>query len=187
MKARLCAWFFSLIDRILFCCPALFRQRGLQASSVLFCHVARAHYSRDPRRPEAAALAGSPRDPVSYTFWGQANRPAPSIDRIRMARKVIITCAVTGSIHTPTMSPYLPVTPAEIADSLDRGGRGGRCHHPFACTRPRDRSAKRQPRSFHAISAPDQGRMRRTDQYFDRWQFLDVAGRTAGPGASGPA
>lgn len=32
-----------------------------------------------------------------------------------MARKVIITCAVTGSIHTPTMSPYLPVTPAEIA------------------------------------------------------------------------
>ncbi len=29
--------------------------------------------------------------------------------------KVIITCAVTGSIHTPTMSPYLPVTPDEIA------------------------------------------------------------------------
>ncbi|HET9350823.1 MAG TPA: 3-keto-5-aminohexanoate cleavage protein, partial [Burkholderiales bacterium] len=25
--------------------------------------------------------------------------------------KVIITCAVTGSIHTPSMSPYLPVTP----------------------------------------------------------------------------
>ncbi|MGN5478733.1 3-keto-5-aminohexanoate cleavage protein [Cupriavidus basilensis] len=32
-----------------------------------------------------------------------------------MARKVIITCAVTGSIHTPSMSPYLPVTPDEIA------------------------------------------------------------------------
>ena len=29
--------------------------------------------------------------------------------------KVIITCAVTGSIHTPTMSPYLPITPDEIA------------------------------------------------------------------------
>jgi len=29
--------------------------------------------------------------------------------------KVIITCAVTGSIHTPSMSPYLPVTPEEIA------------------------------------------------------------------------
>ena len=29
--------------------------------------------------------------------------------------KVIITCAVTGSVHTPTMSPYLPVTPDQIA------------------------------------------------------------------------
>ena len=33
------------------------------------------------------------------------------------ARKVIITCAVTGSIHTPSMSPHLPVTPQEIADA----------------------------------------------------------------------
>ncbi len=34
-----------------------------------------------------------------------------------MARsgKVIITCAVTGSIHTPTMSPHLPLTPDEVA------------------------------------------------------------------------
>ncbi|GIR55190.1 MAG: hypothetical protein CM15mP62_26610 [Rhodospirillaceae bacterium] len=32
--------------------------------------------------------------------------------------KVIITCAVTGSIHTPTMSPHLPITPDEIADDL---------------------------------------------------------------------
>ena len=31
------------------------------------------------------------------------------------SKKVIITCAVTGAIHTPTMSPYLPVTPDEIA------------------------------------------------------------------------
>jgi len=30
-------------------------------------------------------------------------------------KKVIITCAVTGSIHTPSMTPYLPITPAEIA------------------------------------------------------------------------
>ncbi len=29
--------------------------------------------------------------------------------------KVIITCAVTGSIHTPTMSPHLPITPDEVA------------------------------------------------------------------------
>ena len=29
----------------------------------------------------------------------------------------MITCAVTGSIHTPTMSPHLPITPSEIADA----------------------------------------------------------------------
>ena len=34
-----------------------------------------------------------------------------------MSRKVIITCAPTGAIHTPSMSPYLPVTPDEIADA----------------------------------------------------------------------
>ena len=32
-------------------------------------------------------------------------------------RKVIITCAVTGAIHTPSMSPHLPVTAEEIADA----------------------------------------------------------------------
>ncbi|MGG7568154.1 3-keto-5-aminohexanoate cleavage protein [Rhodovulum sp. DZ06] len=30
--------------------------------------------------------------------------------------KIIITCAVTGSIHTPSMSPHLPVTPDQIAE-----------------------------------------------------------------------
>jgi uncharacterized protein (DUF849 family) len=32
-----------------------------------------------------------------------------------MVRKVIISCAITGSIHTPTMSPHLPITPDAIA------------------------------------------------------------------------
>jgi uncharacterized protein (DUF849 family) len=33
------------------------------------------------------------------------------------SKKVIITCAITGSIHTPSMSPHLPVTAEEIADA----------------------------------------------------------------------
>ena len=41
------------------------------------------------------------------------------------ASKVIITCAVTGSSHTPTMSPYLPCTPSEIvAQSVDAAKAG---------------------------------------------------------------
>jgi uncharacterized protein (DUF849 family) len=34
---------------------------------------------------------------------------------MKRADKVIITCAITGGIHTPSMSPYLPITPAQIA------------------------------------------------------------------------
>ena len=42
-----------------------------------------------------------------------------------MSRKVIITCAVTGSIHTPSMSPHLPVTAAEIADAAIGAAEAG--------------------------------------------------------------
>ena len=42
-----------------------------------------------------------------------------------MARKVIITCAVTGSIHTPSMSPHLPVTAEEIADAAIGASEAG--------------------------------------------------------------
>ena len=40
-------------------------------------------------------------------------------------RKVIITCAITGAIHTPSMSPHLPVTPEEIADSAVAAAEAG--------------------------------------------------------------
>ena len=43
----------------------------------------------------------------------------------RPKRKVIITCAVTGSIHTPTMSPHLPITPKEIADAAIGAAEAG--------------------------------------------------------------
>lgn len=39
--------------------------------------------------------------------------------------KVIITCAVTGSIHTPSMSDALPVTPEQIADSAIEAAKSG--------------------------------------------------------------
>ena len=39
--------------------------------------------------------------------------------------KIIISCAITGSIHTPSMSPYLPVTGAEIAASAIDAARAG--------------------------------------------------------------
>lgn len=43
----------------------------------------------------------------------------------RGPRKVIVTCAVTGSVHTPSMSPHLPVSPAEIAEQAVEAAEAG--------------------------------------------------------------
>ena len=54
------------------------------------------------------------------------------------AQKVILTCAVTGSAHTPTMSPHLPCTPAEIAEqAIDAAAAGAAIIHVHARD-PRD-------------------------------------------------
>jgi len=44
---------------------------------------------------------------------------------MQSSSKVIITCAVTGSVHTPTMSPYLPITPTEIVDAAVGAAEAG--------------------------------------------------------------
>ena len=41
------------------------------------------------------------------------------------ARPVIVTCAVTGSIHTPSQSPYLPLTPAQIIEESVAAAQAG--------------------------------------------------------------
>jgi len=41
------------------------------------------------------------------------------------SRKVIVTCAVTGAIHTPSMSPHLPITAAEIAEAAIGAAEAG--------------------------------------------------------------
>jgi uncharacterized protein (DUF849 family) len=60
--------------------------------------------------------------------------------------KVIVTCAVTGSIHTPSMSPYLPVTPDEIvADAVAAVEAGAAVVHLHA----------RDPETGRPSPAPD--------------------------------
>jgi uncharacterized protein (DUF849 family) len=41
------------------------------------------------------------------------------------ARKVIISCAITGGIHVPSQSPYLPITPDQIAESAVGAAEAG--------------------------------------------------------------
>ena len=38
---------------------------------------------------------------------------------MKKSKKVIVTCAVTGAIHTPSMSPYLPITGPDIAEAAN--------------------------------------------------------------------
>ena len=53
------------------------------------------------------------------------DKAAPKMAAAKASRKVIITCAVTGSIHTPSMSPYLPVTSEQIADAAIGAAEAG--------------------------------------------------------------
>jgi uncharacterized protein (DUF849 family) len=42
-----------------------------------------------------------------------------------MMKKTIVTAAITGGVHTPSMSPHLPITPTEIADEAVRAWKAG--------------------------------------------------------------
>ncbi|HJV43618.1 3-keto-5-aminohexanoate cleavage protein [Caulobacter sp.] len=44
---------------------------------------------------------------------------------MRQSKKIIITCAPTGSIHTPSMSPHLPITPDQIASAAIEAAEAG--------------------------------------------------------------
>jgi uncharacterized protein (DUF849 family) len=55
------------------------------------------------------------------------NSPSPDhpMTRSPSSRKVIVTCAITGSIHVPSQTPYLPVTPDQIAENAIGAARAG--------------------------------------------------------------
>jgi len=65
-----------------------------------------------------------------------------------MANKVIITCAVTGAIHTPSMSPYLPVTPEEIADAAIGAAKAGAAIVHLHAREPKDGRPTQDPKMF---------------------------------------
>jgi len=68
-------------------------------------------------------------------------------------RKVIITCAVTGSIHTPTMSPYLPITPQEIADAAVGAAEAGAAIVHLHARDPVDGHPTQDPKYFRIFAA----------------------------------
>jgi len=63
-------------------------------------------------------------------------------------RRVIITCAITGAIHTPTMTPYLPVTPQQIADEAVAAAAAGAAIIHLHARDPRDGRPSAAPELF---------------------------------------
>lgn len=62
--------------------------------------------------------------------------------------KVIISCAITGSIHTPSMSPHLPVTAEEIAASALGAAEAGAAIVHLHARNPEDGRPDQSPEAF---------------------------------------
>lgn len=62
--------------------------------------------------------------------------------------KVIISCAVTGSVHTPSMSPHLPITPAEIAAQAVEAAEAGAAILHLHARNPDDGRPTADPKVF---------------------------------------
>ena len=76
----------------------------------------------------------------------------------KASRKVVITCAVTGAIHTPTMSPYLPITADEIAEAAIGAHEAGAAVVHLHARDPKDGRPDQRPEAF----APFLSKIKRT-------------------------
>lgn len=68
-----------------------------------------------------------------------------------MSRKVMITCAVTGAIHTPSMSPHLPITAAEISDAAIGAAEAGAALVHVHARNPETGQPDQSPEAFAPI------------------------------------
>ncbi len=67
------------------------------------------------------------------------------------SRKVMITCAVTGAIHTPSMSPHLPITASEIAEAAIGAAEAGAALVHVHARNPVDGRPDQSPEAFEPI------------------------------------
>lgn len=67
---------------------------------------------------------------------------------MRKSRKVIVSCAITGSIHTPTMTPHLPVTADQIAREALAAAEAGAAILHLHARNPKDGSPSQDPEHY---------------------------------------
>jgi uncharacterized protein (DUF849 family) len=65
--------------------------------------------------------------------------------------KIIITCAITGSIHTPSMSPYLPITADQITEHSIGAAEAGAAILHLHARDPKDGRPSADPAHFNAF------------------------------------
>ncbi|MCQ0093584.1 3-keto-5-aminohexanoate cleavage protein [Roseovarius sp. M141] len=65
--------------------------------------------------------------------------------------KIIITCAITGSIHTPSMSPYLPITADQITEQSIAAAEAGAAILHLHARDPKDGRPSASPEHFNAF------------------------------------
>jgi uncharacterized protein (DUF849 family) len=73
---------------------------------------------------------------------------------MRERKKVIITCAITGAAHTPSMSPYLPITPQQIQDEALAAAEAGAAMIHLHAREPQDGFPTTDPEIYRQFLAP---------------------------------
>lgn len=66
-----------------------------------------------------------------------------------MSRKVVINCAITGSIHVPSLSPYLPITPEQITREAVSAAEAGAATVHLHARDPETGRPDMDPELFH--------------------------------------
>ncbi|MFZ2983117.1 MAG: 3-keto-5-aminohexanoate cleavage protein [Sphingobium sp.] len=70
---------------------------------------------------------------------------------MRKTKKVIMTCAVTGSVHTPSMSPHLPITPDQITAEAIAAAEAGAAMIHFHVRDPENGKPTQDPKLFGQV------------------------------------
>jgi uncharacterized protein (DUF849 family) len=91
---------------------------------------------------------------MAWTSISTSNMCASQVYKgagVRKAQKIILTCAPTGSIHTPSMSPHLPITANQIAQAAIEAADAGAAILHLHARDPVDGRPSPSVRHFHPI------------------------------------
>ena len=84
--------------------------------------------------------------------------------------KAIVTAAITGAIHTPTMSPYLPIKPEEIAEHAIGAYEAGAAIVHIHVRNPENRPAQLRYEHFPRGVNQNKKQMQRNHKYNHWWR-----------------